>query len=189
MYKLHQKSDSPGIMDEVGLSQGVMEKSFAQRLIKYRSLLPFVHSSFSIPSTIRCGSTAGKTNLFLLVIEMLPQKTEREEDYEEHFSRSLVPRKSHLQKRLTRGSCNTVGAVTAVVHGKTFCCCCCCLPGGQKHCGVKNFWRAKEKEIHQVLENRLSASVPTYSWAFVQHLFFKFSLNMKLKERKVTKQI
>lgn len=89
-----------------------------------------------------------------------------------------------LEFSLTRGSHNTVGVVSATETRNTFN----FIPGGWQYCGIKNFWRM-EKEIHQVLESRLAAPILVYSGAFVQHLFFNFSLSMKLKESKVMKPV
>lgn len=75
-----------------------------------------------------------------------------------------------LEFNLTRGSYNTVGAVSATETRNTYN----FKPSEWKYCRIKNFWRMKKKDIHQVLERKLVAPIPVYLGAFIQHLFFNF---------------
>lgn len=81
---------------------------------------------------------------------------------------------------LTRGLHNSTGAVAAEDTGNMFN----FSLNGWKHCGIKNFWKVKEKAIEQLLQNHLAAQKPAYTGVFAQ----LFSLKMKLKDSKVGKK-
>lgn len=50
---------------------------------------------------------------------------------------------------------------------------------GRKHCGIKNFWKVKDKAIQQLFQNNLAAQIPAYIGAFAQLTFFNFSIKLK----------
>lgn len=80
----------------------------------------------------------------------------------------------------TKGLHDSTGAVAAEDTGNMFN----FSLNGWKHCGIKNFWKVREKAIEQLLQNHLAAQKLAYTGAFAQ----LFSLKMKLKDSKVGKK-
>lgn len=80
----------------------------------------------------------------------------------------------------TRWLHNPIGAVTAANTGnmRNFLLC------ERKRCGIKNFWKVKDKAIQQLLQNNLASQIPAYTGAFAQLVFFNFSMKLKIKECK-----